>query len=79
VDLTLPETALFEALRAHRMEIARRDGVPPYVVASDRALRDVARLGPTDFETLQLANGIGPSKAERYGEGLLAVVREHIT
>ena len=76
-ELTLAETALFEALRAHRMEVARRDGVPPYVVASDRALRDVARLGPTDFESLQLANGIGPSKAERYGDGLLAVVREH--
>ena len=79
VELDPSETALFEALRAYRMEVARGEGVPPYVVASDRALRDIARLRPTDFESLQLANGIGPNKAARYGDGLLSVVREHFS
>ncbi|MCS5635773.1 MAG: ATP-dependent DNA helicase [Myxococcota bacterium] len=75
-ELEPGDIALFEALRAHRMEVARSQGVPPYVVASDRALRDIARLRPLDFDALQLANGIGPAKAARFGDGLLAVVRE---
>ena len=54
------------------------EGVPPYVVASDRALRDVARLRPTNFDALQMANGIGPAKAARYGDGLLGVVRQYV-
>ena len=68
---------LFETLRAHRMEIARAEGVPPYVVASDRTLRDVAALRPRDLAELQLAHGIGPAKAEKYGPGLLEVVAGH--
>ena len=76
-ELEPGDAPLFEALRAHRMEVARMEGVPPYVVASDRALRDIARLRPMDFDALQLANGIGPAKAARYGDGLLAVVRQH--
>jgi ATP-dependent DNA helicase RecQ len=77
-ELEPGDVALFEALRVHRMEVARMEGVPPYVVASDRALRDIARLRPLDFDALQLANGIGPAKATRYGDGLLAVVRENL-
>jgi len=68
---------LFEALRHHRLEISRAEGVPPYVVASDRSLRDIALLRPRSLEELQLAHGIGPSKAETYGPGLLELVREH--
>ena len=68
---------LFEALRNHRLEIARQQGIPPYRVASDRALRDIARIRPTDSVNLQLANGIGPNKAELYGAGLLEVVLAH--
>jgi ATP-dependent DNA helicase RecQ len=65
---------VFEALRAHRLEVAQREGVPAYVVASDRCLRDVARLRPANRAELMLAHGIGPAKAERYGDGFLAVV-----
>jgi ATP-dependent DNA helicase RecQ len=69
------QAALFEALRAFRLEQARREGVPPYVVASDRTLREIARLAPRTPEELSLAPGIGPVKLERYGAGLLAAVR----
>jgi ATP-dependent DNA helicase RecQ len=68
--------ALFESLRAWRLARARAESVPPYVVASDRTLRDVARLRPRDRDELERAHGIGPAKAERYGTELLAVVRE---
>ena len=68
--------AIFEALRAHRLKLAHAAGVPPYVVASDRALRDIAVLQPTTCEQLLDAHGIGPTKVRRYGEGLVAVVAE---
>jgi len=67
--------ALFEALRAWRLARARAESVPPYVVASDRTLRDLARLRPRDRAALEQAHGIGPARAERYGAELLAVVR----
>ena len=68
------ERALFEALRQHRLALARAEGLPPYVIASDRTLREVAELRPRTLDALRLAHGIGPHKAERYGAGLLAVV-----
>ncbi|MEM8884554.1 MAG: HRDC domain-containing protein, partial [Planctomycetota bacterium] len=68
---------LFEKLRAHRMEIAQQEDVPAYVVASDRTLRDLARLRPTNRTALLEAHGIGPAKAEKYGDGLLAVLQEN--
>ena len=67
-------TALFEALRRHRLEVARGEGIAPFIVASDRTLRDIARLRPRTLDELQLAHGIGPQKAERYGRGFLQVV-----
>jgi ATP-dependent DNA helicase RecQ len=76
-ELDPAATALFEALRAHRVEVARAQGVPPYVVASDRTLREIALLRPTELRALQSIHGIGPSKAERYGPGLIEVVRAH--
>jgi len=69
---------LFEALRAHRMTIARDQGVPPYMVASDRSLRDLAVLRPTRLSDLLMAHGIGEGKVEKYGQGLLDVVASHV-
>jgi ATP-dependent DNA helicase RecQ len=73
---TNPEdTALFEALRARRLELARAEGMPPYVVASDRTLRELAEVRPVSIAQLQGIYGIGPAKAARYGEALLNVVK----
>ena len=54
--------------------MARAEGVPPYVIASDRTLRELAEIRPRTPDALRLAHGIGPHKVERYGAGLLAVV-----
>ncbi len=69
------ENELFEALRKHRLEVARLEGVPPYVVASDRTLREIVLDRPGNDAELQQIHGIGATKAERYGGGLLEVVR----
>ena len=74
-DLDERARDLFEALRVYRLETARQQKVPPYVVASDRSLRDIAMLRPGTLGELELAHGIGPAKAEKYGEALLSVVR----
>jgi ATP-dependent DNA helicase RecQ len=68
------EARLFEALRAHRLALSRSEGVPPYVVASDRTLREIAVLAPRTRADLMQVHGIGPAKADRYGAGLLQVV-----
>ena len=57
--------------------MARAAGVPPYVVATDRTLRDIAALRPATAAELEQAHGIGPAKVARYGDGLLEVVRRH--
>jgi ATP-dependent DNA helicase RecQ len=74
-ELDAAASALFEALRAWRLDTARSAGVPPYVVASDRSLREIALFRPRSRDELQLAHGIGPTKAERYGAAILEVVR----
>jgi ATP-dependent DNA helicase RecQ len=48
--------------------------VPPYVVASDRTLRELARAQPRSLGELRGIYGIGPAKAERYGGGFLEVI-----
>ncbi|MGH7384846.1 MAG: HRDC domain-containing protein, partial [Candidatus Rokuibacteriota bacterium] len=75
-ELDTAALALFEALRRHRLAVARAEGLAPFIVASDRTLRDIATLRPRTHAELQLAHGVGPHKAERYGAGLLRVVAE---
>jgi ATP-dependent DNA helicase RecQ len=65
---------LFEALRAHRLSIAREAGVAPYVIASDRSLRDLAAQRPETLNQLLDVYGFGETRAERYGPGMLGVV-----
>ena len=68
------DQALFEALRAHRLRLAKAQSVPPYVVASDRTLREIAAARPASQAELLQIHGIGPAKAQQYGAGLLEVV-----
>jgi ATP-dependent DNA helicase RecQ len=77
-ELILDEAALrrFDALRAYRLTTAQAEGVPPYVVASDRSLRELALLQPKRQEDLTLAHGIGKAKAEKYGAGFLRVLKD---
>jgi ATP-dependent DNA helicase RecQ len=77
VDLDAGQRALLDALRQHRLEVSRAEGRPPYVVAHDRSLREIARLAPRSREALLEVHGMGPAKVDRYGDGLLAVVGRH--
>lgn len=65
---------LFEALRARRMELAKEQGVPPYVVFPDTTLIALATERPMDEDEMLGISGIGQSKLERYGEAFLEVI-----
>jgi ATP-dependent DNA helicase RecQ len=74
VILDSADERLFAALRAHRIDLARELGVPPFMIASDRTLRELASLRPRTLADLRGVYGIGAAKAERFGPGFLAVL-----
>jgi ATP-dependent DNA helicase RecQ len=71
------EEKLFEALRILRLKLARKQGVPPYVVFSDRSLIEMAVVKPRNRAELETVHGVGATKLTRYGEAFLAVIVSH--
>ncbi len=69
-------TPLGERLRAWRLERAREDGVPPYVVFHDRVLHEIASVRPASLGELAGIAGVGPAKLERYGDAVLGLLVE---
>jgi DNA helicase-2/ATP-dependent DNA helicase PcrA len=68
------DRALFERLKAWRLEEAGRASVPAFVVFNDATLAALAQNRPSDAAGLLRIPGIGASKIERYGDAVLAVV-----
>ena len=71
------DRALFDRLRAVRLETARDRGVPPYVIFHDATLREMARLRPATIDALRTVKGVGARKADDLGELFLSAIREH--
>ena len=67
---------LFGRLRALRAQLARRQGVPAYVVFSDKTLREMAISRPRTTTELRAVSGVGSAKAERYGRDFLTVIQD---
>lgn len=70
------DEALFQKLRALRLDIARELGKPPYIVFSDKTLRDMVRVKPITDDRFLAVNGVGESKLKQYGERFMAAIRE---
>lgn len=68
---------LFDALKAKRMELARAQNVPPYIIFNDKTLREMALHKPHDETEMGYISGVGGKKMERYGHEFLAVIAEH--
>jgi ATP-dependent DNA helicase RecQ len=66
--------ALFQSLRELRKSIADRQGVPAYIVFSDKTLRAMAEARPSTPEELLAISGVGPLKLERYGAAFMEAV-----
>lgn len=68
---------LYADLRELRLELARQEQVPPYVVFSDRALQEMAVYFPKNQQEFSRINGVGPIKWLKYGEKFLAVIKNY--
>ena len=69
-----PADPVFDALREWRRDVAKEQGVPPYVIFHDSTLRQVSASRPDSLSALSRIDGVGEKKLERYGEGLLAAL-----
>jgi ATP-dependent DNA helicase RecQ len=69
--------ALFALLRARRKELAEAQGVPPYVIFSDRTLVEMATYYPQTRTSLRRIAGVGDVKLERYGKDFLGVICDY--
>ena len=69
--VTTESEALFQALRKLRTKIAEEKHVPPYVVLTDAALRDMSAKRPHSREDMLLVSGVGEAKMKAYGERFL--------
>lgn len=74
---TEQEKSLFEALRSLRMEIAREEKVPPYIVFSDKSLTHMCILKPETKEEMLEVSGVGEFKYKKYGEKFLRCIAEY--
>jgi len=68
---------LWEALRARRLELARKQAVPPYVVFHDATLAEMVEHRPQTLSDLAHISGVGERKLAAYGADFIAIVRAH--
>ncbi|MBV9982728.1 DNA helicase RecQ [Bradyrhizobium sp.] len=71
------DRALFDKLRAKRLELAKAQNVPPYVIFHDKTLTEMAARRPRSLAELGAIPGAGEVKLARYGEAFLRVIDEH--
>ena len=80
-DPSLPERPddrqLFDALRSLRLEIARNQGVPPYIVFGDATLHAMVQYRPTDLGAFSQLSGVGDVKLQRYGSAFIEAIQHH--
>jgi ATP-dependent DNA helicase RecQ len=75
-ELTSADTPLFEALRLHRSQLAKEQGVPPYVILHDKTLAAICEQRPDNDEELAMIPGIGARKLELYGADLISITQQ---
>ncbi len=75
-SLTSVGFQLFDKLRALRLEIAREEKMPPYIVFSDKTLIDMVAKAPSNKEEMMNVSGVGENKFAKYGERFLSVIKE---
>lgn len=69
---------LFEKLRKHRLELARAQGVPPYVIFNDRSLIAMVVERPRSLDELTTIPGVGKKKLNSYGQTFIDMLNRHL-
>jgi len=72
------DASLFAILRQLRRDLAEKEGVPPYVLFSDKSLRQMCSLFPQTPEALLVVHGVGQVKLERYGKPFLEAIAAYV-
>lgn len=67
---------LFEVLRQERTRLAKEEGMPPYIVFSDKTLTDLCVKLPFDKDEMMMVSGVGENKFEKYGQQFIHVILE---
>ena len=67
---------LWLALKAKRMELAKEQGVPPYVIFHDSTLLEIHQQKPASLSAMSRITGVGQAKLERYGDEFLQVLED---
>lgn len=75
--LTSSGYKLFERLKKLRLEIARKESMPPYIIFSDKTLIDMAAKMPASKPEMLDVSGVGENKFAKYGERFLEVIEEY--
>jgi ATP-dependent DNA helicase RecQ len=75
-ELSPAAEQLEQALKAWRITIAKKLGMPPFVVLHDKTLRAIAHAKPTTPNQLQEISGMGPAKVEKYGSQILEICNQ---
>ncbi len=70
------EDPLWQALKAKRMELAREQGVPPYVIFHDSTLLEILNRKPQTLNEMGQISGVGQAKLAKYGDAFLQVVED---
>lgn len=77
-SLTSAGFKLFDKLRELRLEIAREEGMPPYIIFSDKTLIDMAAKVPVSKSEMLAVSGVGENKYVKYGERFLGLIEKII-
>ncbi len=78
IELDLGETELFERLRKLRLELAKKENFPPYVVFHDSVLKLFAKLKPLTKEEMLKIGGVGEKRFEKYGKLFLEILQDSV-
>ena len=77
--LTEEERTRYEALRIWRNDLARRQVLSSFIIASNAELAAIAKLNPTTVEELHKVKGMGDKKISKYGEEIIGLLNSEIT
>ena len=69
------ELPLFNTMRSWRSERAKRDGIPPYIICTNRQLAEMVSQRPLSLSALSKIKGFGKAKLDKYGKTILSLLK----
>jgi ATP-dependent DNA helicase RecQ len=78
-DAVTADNRLFELLKDLRQVVAKKIGLPPFVIFLETSLQDMATLYPTSFTELERCQGVSKGKSIKYGEAFIKLIEAYVT